>query len=84
MVDEVAFRQELAIGVAGVAAQEALIDRVVNHFESSRNRISSSFSTSLLVKLETAKIRAALFSARWVRKKCSERLNPDWSRARYM
>ena len=67
MVDQVAFRQQLAIGVAGVAAQEALIDRVVNHFDPARTGCRTASPLSLLVKLETAKIRAAPFSARWVR-----------------
>ena len=66
MVDQIALSQELPVSLAGVSAEKPLIDRVVNNFDAG-GRDANSFSTSLLVKLETAKIRAAPFSARWVR-----------------
>ncbi len=33
MVDQIALRQELPVGLGGVSAQKAFVDRVVHHFD---------------------------------------------------
>ena len=54
----VALGNQLAVGRAGVSVKESLVDRVVDHLDAPGG-MPNSFSISILVKFETAKMRAA-------------------------